>query len=360
MFVLSNFPAKSQEFFRQGAILWPAAGAAAIDGGMKNTDNLTDLTFFMHHPERMSGSVGRAIDATEPNAAQLIEEWKGFRTMVATMVATPGKGSTPPAKRTSKHGLRTDNIRTVGAWCGSSSLADPQRDVDFALANNINRLDIVVNDHAKSRAAQPFTVRSGSSIKKLCTAAQTAGIETHLMSWIMPHAAYIDQAAELLIPICEDVGASSLQWDAEEPWMLAEKSMKYEDASKRIADKFSRLACPMGANAIGFTSIAKMGPLAKICDYVVPQAYSTASSGVTPGDGQRRIFERYEKAFNRNIVMGLAAFRQSGIPGHTIESAMTACVNAANDLECDTVLYWSLRQIRSSKEVRNVVRSILA
>ena len=32
---------------------------------------------------------------------------------------------------------------------------------------------------------------------------------------------------------------------------------------------------------------------------------------------------------------GLAAFRQSGIPGHTIESAMTACVNAANDLACE-------------------------
>jgi hypothetical protein len=45
------------------------------------------------------------------------------------------------------------------------------------------------------------------------------------MSWIMPHAAYIDRAAELLIPICDDVGASSLQWDAEEPWMLAQKPM---------------------------------------------------------------------------------------------------------------------------------------
>ncbi len=104
----------------------------------------------------------------------------------------------------------------------------------------------------------------------------------------MPHAAYIDQAAELLVPICEDVGASSLQWDAEEPWMLAHKPMDYREAAERIADRFSNLSCPMGANAIGFVSIAKFGPLADICDYVVPQAYSTTSSGVTPGDGQRQ------------------------------------------------------------------------
>jgi hypothetical protein len=311
----------------------------------------------MHHPERMSGSVGRAIDGAEPNAQKLIDEWKGFRTMVAPMVA--GKTPEPTAKGASKGGLRAQNIRTVGAWCGSSSLADPQRDVDFAVATNINRLDIVVNDHAKARAAQPFTVRSAAAIKKLCDTAQAAGIETHLMSWLMPHAAYIDQAAELLVPICEDVGASSLQWDAEEPWMLAQKPMDYQEAAKRIADKFSDLSCPMGANAIGFTSIAKFGPLADICDYVVPQAYSTTSSGVTPGDGQRRIFDRYKNAFNRPIVMGLAAFRQSGIPGHNVESAMTAGVNAANDLECDTVLYWSLRQIRASTAVQGVIRSIL-
>ena len=168
----------------------------------------------------------------------------------------------------------------------------------------------------------------------------------------MPHAAYIDQAAELLVPICEDVGASSLQWDAEEPWMLAHKPMDYREAAERIADRFSNLSCPMGANAIGFVSIAKFGPLADICDYVVPQAYSTTSSGVTPGDGQRHIFDRYKKAFDRRIVMGLAAFRQSGIAGHNVESAMTACVNAANDRECDTVLYWSLRQIRASTAVQ--------
>ncbi len=104
MFVLTNFPAETQKLFRQGAILWPAAVAAAIDGGIENTNTLTDLTFFMHHPERMSGSVGRAIDGAEPNAQKLIDEWKGFRTMVAPMVAE--KTPEPTAKGGSKGDLR--------------------------------------------------------------------------------------------------------------------------------------------------------------------------------------------------------------------------------------------------------------
>jgi len=168
----------------------------------------------------------------------------------------------------------------------------------------------------------------------------------------MPHANYIDQAADMLVPLCDDVGAASLQWDAEEPWMLAQRPMKHRDAAERIAERFAALSCPMGANAIGYASVEKFGPLAEICDYVVPQAYSTTSSGVVPGDGQRRIYERYEKAFARDIVMGLAAFRQTDIPGHSVRSAMTACVEAADDLGCDAVVYWSLRQIRASTDVQ--------
>lgn len=174
MFSLANYPAKSRELFHLGAPLWPAAVAAAVEAGNRKTDSLTDPVFFMHHKERMNGSTGRAIDKAGPGAATLIDEWKGFRTLVAPMVPAVTPTVTPtPAVR---------GVRTVGAWCGSTTLADPQRDVDFAVANHINRLDIVVNDHAAARAAIPFTLRSVESIRTLCRVAQRAGIETHLMS----------------------------------------------------------------------------------------------------------------------------------------------------------------------------------
>jgi hypothetical protein len=91
---------------------------------------------------------------------------------------------------------------------------------------------------------------------------------------------------------------------------------------------------------------------------MVPQAYSTRTSGVRPGVGQKRIHGRYASNFGKKIVMGLAAFRQKNIPDHTVASAMTACINQANDLNCDTIIYWNLAAIRASRAVQEVIRSI--
>ena len=249
-------------------------------------------------------------------------------------------------------------ITTVGAWCGLATLAHPERDVDFAVENGINRLDIVINDHSASRQERAFTVHKPSRIKALCKRAQDNGIETHLMSWIMPHRRYLERAAATLMPLCEDVGAASLQWDAEEPWVLAQKHMGFRQAADLVAERFSDLPCEMGVTAIGFASVSKVGPLLEVCDYGVPQAYSTTKSGVKPGSGQKRLHKRWRNKFGKPIVMGLAAFRQSDIPGHTIESAMKACIKASGELGCTTVIYWSLRHIRTSARVRKVIAGI--
>ena len=257
-----------------------------------------------------------------------------------------------------RHDAGASPIETVGAWCGSATLAHPERDVDFAVENGINRLDIVINDHSASRKERAFTVHNTSRIKALCKRAQDNDIETHLMSWIMPHRRYLEQAADTLIPLCEDVGAASLQWDAEEPWVLAEKHMGFREAASLVAEEFSDLPCEMGVTAIGFASVSKVGPLLEVSHYGVPQAYSTTRSGVEPGSGQKMLHKRWRNKFGRPIVMGLAAFRQSGIPGHTVDSAMKACVKASGELGCTTLVYWSLRHIRASASVRHAIAGI--
>lgn len=253
----------------------------------------------------------------------------------------------------------TMSIRTVGAWCGRASLARPERDMEFAVRHNINRLDIVVNDHATWRAPHPFTVRSRASIERLARLARRRGIEVHLMSWIMPHAKYIDGAAEALIPLCENVGAVSLQWDAEEPWTLAEQSMGYRRAAQHLKDAFEPLPIPMGVNGIGFAPVRKLGPLAEVCDYVVPQAYATSTSGQDPATAPKRFFRRWTDRFARPVVLGLAAYRQSGIEGYSISTAMDAAIASAQSTGVETVVYWSLRHIRGSKQVAASIRSIL-
>ncbi len=216
----------------------------------------------------------------------------------------------------------TGPILRIGAWCGNRSLANPVRDVEFAVARGINRLDIVVNDHSRWRAPRAFTVRDETKIERLASLAAARGIEVHLMSWIMPHQRYIDGAARRLVPLCERVGARSLQWDAEGPWMKAEGRMTYPRAARHIRDSFTGLACPMGATAIGYTPVTKFRPLAEICEYIVPQAYVTSRNSLRPETAPGQFHRRYTERFGPiPIVMGLAAYRQTGIPGYTPETA---------------------------------------
>lgn len=93
MFNLAKFPTDTRSTFHQGAILWPLAVTQAIDGGVKRIDDLTNLVFFMHHPERMTGNTGRALDPKEADFHRLADEWTAWRTMVKPMVAAPSSGS---------------------------------------------------------------------------------------------------------------------------------------------------------------------------------------------------------------------------------------------------------------------------
>lgn len=250
-------------------------------------------------------------------------------------------------------------ISVVGAWCGSRSLADPHKYVDFAREHRINRFDIVVNDHSKWRDPTDFTVRNADKILRLAQIARQAGIEVHLMSWVMPHERYIQGAARVLIPLAEMAQASSIQWDAEEPWMLARKHMGYERAAELLDEVFRPLPVEMGVNGIGYASVEKLGPLAKVCDYVVPQVYCTSTNGLDPRTAPVKFYSRWHKNFDRPIVMGLAAYRQKGIPGYTEAQAMQSAVDATRTLKAvNTVIYWSLYHVTKNRAIAKVISTI--
>lgn len=251
-------------------------------------------------------------------------------------------------------------ITTVGAWCGSRSLARPEKYVQFAADHGINRLDIVVNDHSKWREPKDFTLRNSDKIVRLAKLAHEAGIEVHLMSWIMPHPGYIAQAAEQLIPLATLTNAASIQWDAEEPWMLARNHGGHRRGAEAIANAFRHLPIPMGVNGIGYASVKKLKPLADVCDYLVPQVYSTRTNGLDPRTAPAKFHRRWDKYFKKQIVMGLAAYRQSGIHGYkNATEAMQAAADAAAAIDgVDTVIYWSLYHATKNKAVAKVIASI--
>lgn len=250
-------------------------------------------------------------------------------------------------------------ITTVGAWAGSRSLANPQRYVDFAVEHSINRLDIVVNDHSKWREPHDFTIRNVDRIVRLAGIARQAGIEIHLMSWIMPHVKYIEQAAETLIPLAAATHAASIQWDAEEPWMLARNHDGYVRGGEMVGDAFKSLAIPMGVNGIGYASVKKLRPLAKVCDYIVPQVYSTSTTGLDPRTAPAKFHKRWRQYFGKPVVMGLAAYRQKGIPGYTQAQAMQSAIIAVRAIpKVNTVIYWSLYHITKNRTVAKAIADI--
>lgn len=252
-------------------------------------------------------------------------------------------------------------FKSVGVWAGNATLANPTRDIDFCKDHNINRIDIVVNDHSAWRSPRDFTVRSATRLGRVADLAHAAGIEVHLMSWCMPHEKYIRQAASELIPLAEMLDAKSLQWDAEEPWTRAKKRLPYAEAAMILKESFEKLPCSMGINGIGYASTDKLGPLAAVCDYIVPQAYATAKNGMDPKKTPIKFHNRWRDKFNKPVVVGLAAYRQKGMKGYTEGEAIAAGIEGVKSLgTVDTVIYWSLFHIRKNPQVAKAVKNILA
>lgn len=107
-FRLASLPSGVREVFAT-AVFWPLAVQRAIAAGQRNLDQLTNIAFFMHHPERIVGGIGRALDPGEPQFAKLSAEWKGFRTLVAPMMKRPSGG----AASSSSCGMFVPEVNTL-------------------------------------------------------------------------------------------------------------------------------------------------------------------------------------------------------------------------------------------------------
>ena len=300
--------------------------------------------------------------------------WEFFSTFLAQLLnrrddcSVPHEGATDPDNDDSTpDGSDTDwqivtpvetKLPTVGVWCGRSSLRNPERDVEFALKHNINRFDIVVNDHSKWRTPKPFNTYNKDQIVRLAKIARAYDIEVHLMSWVMPDANYLVGAKHQLTHLMEETEAVSLQWDAEEPWTQGRGDLTHAQAAKLIGELFS--ATSMGVNGIGYASKSKLGPFADVCEYIVPQAYATRTSGLDPSTAPSQFYRRWSNAFKKPVVMGLAAYRQSGIvPGFSEEKAIrTAARQALLIKEVDTLIYWSLYHIRKNPKVATEIAKL--
>jgi hypothetical protein len=90
----ASLPETVREAYRMGPMAWPLVVQRAFVCGITSSDKLTDIVFFLHHPERN----GKALASDE---TALIAEWKMFRNMIAPSVRDmrdPAHGTNDPTQ----------------------------------------------------------------------------------------------------------------------------------------------------------------------------------------------------------------------------------------------------------------------
>lgn len=251
-------------------------------------------------------------------------------------------------------------LRSVGCWVGFGSFVKNsaiERDLAFAKRLGLGRLDVIVNDHSASRAPRTFGTYNKSRIIAFCERAVEEGFAVHLMTWCMPHEAYIRELGTQLTDLLADCGAQSIQFDAEEPWTNARQPMNWDEAGELMAEVLSPV--PFGVTGIGYTPSKKVGPLVRRAAYMVPQCYSTAKNNLNPVTACPGLVARWRRLFgDRELVVGLAGYRQQGRPGYTKERFMTTAFDAATSTKPTDIVYWSLRHVRSSRSTANIIHTL--
>jgi hypothetical protein len=281
------------------------------------------------------------------------------------VVSNPdGRPSPKPKEPVEVEGPEKSRLEVVGMWAGSSTLRNPVEHVAFAKKHNVNRLDIIVNDHSAQRDPMDFTIRNRATIIRLAEECHKAGIQVAIMSWVMPHEDYIRQMGPILIELAKDVNAVEICLDAEEPWTLARKRMKFAAAGKLVGEVFKDRPCPLSITGIPYVATNRLKPLIDVADIAWVQSYSTSSSKRAPGTTQPRDLKLWAKKFGKKrpadspplqVKAALACYRQKGIKGHSPRSAILACADAVADSGQREVVFWWLVAMRHSSRVAKVI-----
>lgn len=85
-----SLPDPAREAFEYGAIAWPLVVQEMIKAGVTDANELADIVFFLHHPERNGQKI-------EPGEDAMIEQWVAFRTLVKPLLR--GKKGSKKSKR---------------------------------------------------------------------------------------------------------------------------------------------------------------------------------------------------------------------------------------------------------------------
>lgn len=242
-------------------------------------------------------------------------------------------------------------------WVFSGMPVSSQRSTFVSQIQELQVTDVALMINQNTERTFQLPADRARRIEDVCWDLEEIGVDSHLVTWLRPTEPYMTEAARLLRPLCESTGVRSLQFDVEEPWT---RNVRGEAGARSALTRWWRFTdwpCCLGTT--GITSRpASVKPVAELCDYALPQAYSVARDNpiYRPGVTQRRAWEIWSD-LAKPIVMGLAAWNLNRHGGLSQTEAMQKAIVASEDLpDVVEVAYWSLRWILQSTIRRDFIR----
>lgn len=267
----------------------------------------------------------------------------------------------------------------VGVWGDDAPrLMASEAYADELVDLGISEVALMMNRANISTAADPWDLRwkdtgaegwdDDDSIGMIATAYAARNIRLILTAWPQPSKAQIDEMCDAMIPLLRLCRAVAFEVDTEGNW-LRKHLQGFGSMDEAAAYLVLKMQWAMEQAGIedGETESTTFGHHAELgkhptvtplVDRACVQGYSTSprSSGpvawdsyLGPGRHQAWIIDRAKKAGAKEIVMGLAAYKQSGFKGHTADEALTVAYDRTVSLGIRRVRYWSSKHILGSQ-----------
>ncbi len=233
-----------------------------------------------------------------------------------------------------------------------------------------------VNSHSNAKEAGRFRFVQGNNrdrtirgLTDATDAIRNVGADAHLMVFPSPTLAYTQQMVDGVLEVLDAAQPRSVLLDAEDNWrrrgVSSQRSQSVDEIRRRLLPELHERNIALGFTDFMLNDAGRM--LAEICDYVLPQAYSTTASGRRePGEMQERLHRTYA-SLDKPIVPALAAWklrRRRGRPQESVYDTMRYTLESVMQLSnpsCREVAYWSLpaaksRNHNSRQETRDILR----
>lgn len=210
---------------------------------------------------------------------------------------------------------------SIGAWANHFYISQPELAIETAKKYGVTRLSWILNDASDQKQGNalwhPFI--HAPNMAKILDLTENSGIEPHVMVWAVRDAQYLDNCAKYLYDLKKDFPhIRSVHLDVEGPWCNRPEDPKRKGVTHEMLVKTVLLPAfkgalddtPMAATGIVYTPKPEFGAVAKVMDYLIPQAYTT-SNNKSPRQNYIELAkyakERYSD-WDKSIELGICGY----------------------------------------------------